>query len=224
MLNLNLKYKAVLLDFDGTMFDTWPGVLLALQKTHQQYTDSNNPFINLSVEFSHLKRTELLVKILGQTPSEEQENFFVNTYKSILAENLLPYAGLHELINFFNQHAIQWGIVTNKSKDYFSTLFEKVPLLKSVACLVCPEDVENKKPSPEPLIKACSILGLYPNEVIYVGDSLLDLISANACKIDFALSAYGYIKKNEINFYRQHIAYTINQLNDIIKIISCNDR
>ena len=53
----------------------------------------------------------------------------------------------------------------------------------------CQSAARGTKPSPDPLLTACFQMGLWPNEVIYVGDALVDLVCAEAAGTHFI--AYG---------------------------------
>ena len=44
--------------------------------------------------------------------------------------------------------------------------------------LVTSDDVKNMKPDPEGISKACDEIGVFPQNVIYVGDHIKDMIAA----------------------------------------------
>ena len=52
------------------------------------------------------------------------------------------------------------------------------PLLSKFSLVISEEDVKNKKPSGEGIIKVCEKLGISPKEAAYVGDSQVDIQAA----------------------------------------------
>ena len=69
------------------------------------------------------------------------------------------------------------------SKFTFSQKFELI--------LGC-DSLTHSKPHPEPILKACSLLDVSPNESLYVGDHLNDILAANAAQCDSVIALWGY--------------------------------
>lgn len=215
----NFKYKAVLFDFDGTLFDTWPALAQALKKTYQNHPGGNIATDHLK-KFSTLKRQELLAKLFNRLATKDEINYFIRTYKDLMLRDIISYSGFHETIEFFIKKHIPWGIVTNKPRNYMELFMQHEPALVSVSCLICPEDVANRKPHPEPLRAACKAIHVHPQEVLFIGDSLHDIEAANRCRMDCGLALYGYV--GEINDFKHlNINYYIHEtLWEIINILS----
>ncbi len=187
----NFKYKAALFDFDGTLFDTWPSLAMALKKTYQDHVGKNIDTECLK-KFSILSRKELLAKLLMRPATKDEIDCFIRTYTGLMLRNIIPYKGVYKTIEFLNKNHIPWGIVTNKPKHYLELFTQHEPILASSSCLICPEDVINRKPHPEALKTACKVINVQPEEVVFVGDSLHDIEAANSCNMDCGLALYGY--------------------------------
>jgi HAD superfamily hydrolase (TIGR01549 family) len=62
--------------------------------------------------------------------------------------------------------------------------------------LICGDDVKNKKPSPDPLLKVCAALGINPHEIVYIGDTEVDVLAAVNCgAVPLAVYSEGSEKK-----------------------------
>ena len=59
--------------------------------------------------------------------------------------------------------------------------------------LICPEDVVEKKPSPEPIELALKTLGCSSQRSVYIGDHERDIQSAKGADVIAIAAAYGYI-------------------------------
>ena len=79
------------------------------------------------------------------------------------------------------------------------------------------DEVENPKPDPEALLRAIKLLGTMKQEVVYVGDSIVDVKTAKFANVDFVAVTTGTTKKNLFLQY-PHIAI-IDSLPDLLNII-----
>jgi HAD superfamily hydrolase (TIGR01549 family) len=62
--------------------------------------------------------------------------------------------------------------------------------------LICGDEVKNKKPSPDPLVKICNLLETEPRETVYIGDTEVDILTAvNSNILPIAVYSGGSEKK-----------------------------
>ena len=89
---------------------------------------------------------------------------------------------------------IDFGIVTNKSSRFAIPLMRQYNLLDRMHTLVCGDQVKQRKPNPEPLIKALKNSGesYNLNNVYYVGDAQKDIDAARAAHFRSIACTYGY--------------------------------
>lgn len=67
------------------------------------------------------------------------------------------------------------GLVTSGDGTRVRAQLQKLGLAGSFKACVCAEDAAHRKPHPAPLLRALRLLGLSPNECVYVGDSPQDM-------------------------------------------------
>ena len=89
--------------------------------------------------------------------------------------------------------AIPWGVVTNKPVRFSLPLMRAMNLGSRCSVLICPDDVTNAKPHPEPLLLACDRLSRIPDVSVYVGDHPRDIIAGKAAGMKTIAAAYGYL-------------------------------
>lgn len=89
------------------------------------------------------------------------------------------------------------AVVTNRTKPTMRTVYDKYPgLEKVVATTVTGDDVERRKPFPDPLITCMQRLGVSPDQTIYFGDAKNDFLSANAAGVKFIyVDRTGYVNE-----------------------------
>ena len=85
--------------------------------------------------------------------------------------------------------------------------------------LVTPDDVSIAKPNPEGLIKAANILGLLPDQCIYVGDHLKDLEAGSNAGMQSIGCLFGY-SMTENDETKKHTNYFVNDAYELKSLLS----
>ena len=189
--------KAVLFDLDGTLIDSAPQLVGALNQLRQQYDLPPIPFLVGRPYASHgaaglLKAGFNMDKNDPLFDARVQE--FLDIYKEVFNQNMQCMEGVEELINTLNLRKISWGIMTNKAKKFAKPIVSSHPVLKSAGCLIAGDDVSVPKPSPEGLIKASQMLSIEPSDIIYLGDDRRDVMAANDAGMASMAARYGYLE------------------------------
>ena len=63
--------------------------------------------------------------------------------------------------------------------------------------LVCPDDVTHRKPHPEPMLLAASLLDCQPEHIAYVGDHRRDIEAGHAAGMQTLAAGWGYIESGD---------------------------
>ena len=192
--------QAVLFDLDGTLLDTAPdlakalNVLLvskgkpALPETTIRKVVSNGGNAMVSLGFG-----------TTMTDPEHKPLYLelLDIYGQDLATHTQPFEGIEELLTHIDSLNLPWGVVTNKPRAYSEPLLETIGLSPACATLVCPDDVAQRKPHPEPMFLACDSIACNPANTIYVGDHKRDIEAGQNAGMHTVAALYGYIDDNE---------------------------
>ena len=192
--------KAVLFDLDGTLIDSAPQLVGALNQLRQQYDLAPIPFLKGRPFASH-GAAGLLKAGFDMDKDDPLFNArieeFLSIYKEIFNQNVQCMEGIEDLIQNLMDRKITWGIVTNKAKKFAEPIVSSHPLLKYAQCLISGDDVNRPKPAPEGLMKAASLLSILPSEVIYLGDDRRDVMAANDAGMTSMIARYGYLEEGD---------------------------
>ncbi|MEM2341170.1 MAG: HAD family hydrolase [Candidatus Bathyarchaeia archaeon] len=137
--------------------------------------------------------------------SLRRKNFRENEIKSILERASLILDGVEmeslgnarlmdgalETLLALKRRGFKIGIITNGCRSYASEIIRIFSMEDYIDALVTRDDVDNPKPSPEHLLKALEILGVSPNESIFVGDHWIDALCAKEAGVKFILLKSG---------------------------------
>jgi 2-phosphoglycolate phosphatase len=188
--------KAVLFDLDGTFADTAPDLAAALNHTRAMRDLPPLPLAALRPQASHGSRG-LLKTGFGIDPDHPDydalRDIFLAYYEQNICVDSQLFADTAMLIDRLEQHGIKWGIVTNKPHRYTVPLMQALGYAERAACLVSGDSYAHAKPHPEPLLKACQLIGVAAAECLYIGDDLRDMQAANAAGMRGIIANYGYV-------------------------------
>lgn len=195
-----MRLQAILFDMDGTLLDTAPDFIAVAQAMRVARDLDRVLDQRVRDVVSGGARAMVLSAFDIDPMSEEFEALrleFLDRYQDHCAVESRLYDGMTELLAEIEQAGLIWGVVTNKPLRFAEPIMQQLGLSSRSAVLVCPDHVSKSKPDPEPMILACSQLGLDPATVLFVGDDLRDIESGRAAGSRTAAVRYGYIHPDD---------------------------
>ena len=187
---------AVLFDLDGTLADTAPDLCATLNILLLEEGRPQHPLSRLRPHTSSGVRG-LLGEGFGIGPAdgdyERLSKRFLEIYGARLCEMSTLFDGIPALLDTLESHGIAWGIVTNKRARFTDPLVAALGLSPRTACVVSGDTTAEAKPSPVPVLHACTMLGCLPQRTLYVGDDRRDIVAGRAAGTLTAAVSYGYL-------------------------------
>ncbi|WFF38572.1 HAD-IA family hydrolase [Moraxella nasibovis] len=202
------KLDAVLFDLDGTLIDTAPdfiriiGVMCAKHNhptpsdadIREQVSAGARAMVRLMFGDELAEVADTDDKLLAY----RQE--FLDLYEQDICVDSQLFDGLDDLLKNLENQGVPWGIVTNKPRYLAENLLNKLNLTDRCRVLVCPDDVANTKPDPEPIFLAVQRLNALGVSVraencIYVGDHIRDIQAGNAAQMTTVIAKFGYLSR-----------------------------
>ena len=212
---------SMLLDLDGTLVDTASEMHLALNVLLNEEELELQPYEAVR---SHVSNGVMGIfdTIFEDSPKINGRRFnrYLDIYEEHLGINAQVFPGMNEVINSIEYRGIPWGIVTNKSKRFAVPLLEKLKLFDRASCVVCGDTTTEKKPHPEPINHALSLLNIQNTKrSFYIGDSKKDVDAAKSAGISSIACTFGYINEDDDpkEWYADHL---IDQPSEMLKILN----
>lgn len=198
--------RAVLLDLDGTLLDTAPEIaaaaadMLAELGLDPVAPERVRDFIGKGIP--HLVRRTLEAS-LGRATDERRvgsamEGFFFH-YEKRNGRSAVAYPGVHEGLAALRDRGYPLACVTNKTAQFTLPLLEATGLHGFFSAIVSGDTAPKKKPAPDPVLAACSRLGVLPADALMVGDSKNDALAARAAGCRVLLVSYGYTEGEDVH-------------------------
>ncbi|MEE4146853.1 MAG: HAD-IA family hydrolase [Halieaceae bacterium] len=192
--------KAVIFDLDGTLVDTADEFVVVVQALRAEH--GRAPMDPQRIRASVSNGARALVS-LALDMAEDAEGFesrrlrLLELYSEVLGSVARLYPGIAGLLAELQRRNVSWGIATNKPRAYTAPLLARLNLQPQPGSVVCPDDVTERKPHPESLLRNCSELGCRPDQAIYIGDHLRDIEAGKRAGMYTIAAAYGYIEPGD---------------------------
>ena len=153
------RAQAVLFDLDGTLLDTAPDMIGALNRLLQEESREPLPFAAVRSSVSH--GAVRLIKVgFPDAQGAEFERLrlrFLDVYAANLAGATRLFAGLEDVLATFEADGLPWGVVTNKPGWLTDPLLLQLGLAQRACCIVSGDTVAERKPHP---LRCCMQPGL----------------------------------------------------------------
>lgn len=209
--------QAVLFDLDGTLADTAPDLVAALNQVCTEQSTAPPAYAQAAGNVSNgaIGLTRLAFPDHDETTQQELCARLVEAYEANLCVNTVTYPGMRELLDELNRNEITWGIVTNKLRRLAVPIIEQLGLAEHCAVVVGGDTAARNKPAPDPIIYAMNELQLAPATVAYVGDHRKDIQAGRAASVRTVAVSWGYTVEGD-NPYDWDADYTIERPLDFL--------
>jgi phosphoglycolate phosphatase len=189
----------VLFDLDGTLLDTAPDMVAALD---QLLTEESRDPLPYALARSHVSNGSLgLLRLaFGELPEGQRTQLqarFLDHYARRLTQATVLFTGMAEVLASIEAAGIPWGVVTNKPARLTEPLLERMALRSRCACVVSGDTVAQRKPHPLPLLHALEVIPAAAATTHYVGDAARDIVAGRAAGLQTVAALYGYIPAEE---------------------------
>ena len=198
------SYKAIIYDIDGTLLNTldqnmYPLIQIIKEELNEDWT------FDQVVKFNAQPGMKTL-EILGIRDIDTVYARWVS-YVNAYGPGAQPYAGIPELLNAVREKGLKQAVVSSKRRKQYGIDMGRHGYDKLMEAAILCEDTEKHKPDPQPLNECLRLLGLKPEEALYVGDARSDLEASRNAGMDFAYAKWGSfatVSPEEVDYFLEH--------------------
>ena len=191
--------QAVLFDLDGTLLDTAPDMIGALNRLRKECGRTRIPACDLRSSVSHgsARLVRLGFPDLPETALPALQDRFLAIYRANLSAETRLFPGMSKTLDEMRSLGLKLGIVTNKPGWLTQPLLEQLHLDTRFDCVVSGDTLPQRKPHPMPMLHAAALASAQPARCVYVGDAERDIQAARAASMISLVALYGYIGAQE---------------------------
>ncbi|GHA73668.1 phosphoglycolate phosphatase [Cognatilysobacter bugurensis] len=184
----------VLFDLDGTLLDSAPDMLAAVNAMRARRGRGPMPLDTLRPHVSKGSRAMVAVAFADVDPVERETWIpeFLSDYERELGRHGAPFAGVEAMLELLERAGTPWGIVTNKPEYLARLLMPVLGWETRCAVLIGGDTLPVRKPDPAPLLVAAERIGVAPASCVYVGDDERDIAAARAAGMPSVVALWGY--------------------------------
>ena len=194
-------YKAVVFDLDGTLANTLydlaeatnEGLKKAGLPTHS--VDEYKYFVGSG-------RDKLVKRAIGDNYNEKNAQIVRDTFDSFYAvhcnDNVSAYKGCADMLRELDRLGIKTGVLSNKPDEFVAQILANVyPNHKFTAAWGKRAEYPTK-PDPSALLALLKEIGVKPSDCLYIGDSDVDVYTAQNAGVDMIGVEWGFRGREEL--------------------------
>lgn len=177
--------RAVIFDCDGVLFESRRANLAYYNQVLEHFAVA--PVNENDTVLCHLCHTSASPEVFAELLGKERVASALEFAASLGYRRFIPYLqpepGLREVLQTLSAQ-LPLAVATNRGSS-LQEILDHFDLGRYFRTLVTSRDVPRPKPYPDMLFEASSRLGLRPADLLFVGDSRLDLEAASAAGVQF---------------------------------------
>lgn len=215
-----MKFKGIIFDLDGTLVDSLHDISDAMNTVLKNLNYPTHTYETYQYFIGSGLRN-LVSKALPATNNSDEQielcfECMINEYREMCTVKTKPYEGIIELLENLISENIKMAVFSNKADE----------LTKKIASEIFPNHFDTavglstealKKPNPFEAIEISKRWNLKPEEILFVGDSDIDMQTAvNANMFPVGVS-WGYRTKEELKTSCAKVV--INNASELIEIL-----
>lgn len=202
-----MSFRAVLFDLDGTLVDTLEDITRCVNTCLASLDES--PKSKEAVRAMVGDGIDLLCQRALTRPTPGRVDQMVRCmkayYRKQVVETAAPYPGVVKMLQGLRQWGLRLGILSNKPHDLTERVTECL-FPKGVFFKVLGHSTGlPRKPDPAGALKMAGIIGLDPQDFLYVGDSPVDIQTGKAAGMTTVGVTWGFRSEEELEVEEPHL-------------------
>lgn len=200
-----MNKKLVTFDLDGTLLDTIADLTSATNAALTAFGFPNHSEARIR-SFVGNGISKLLERALPPQERNEENisclrSVFFPYYDAHNAELSKPYPGVTDMLMLLQNNGIKLAVASNKyqkaTEKLVSHYFPDITFL----CVLGQRTNVPIKPNPQIIYDIMSVANVTPEEVLYVGDSGVDMLTGQNAGIDTIAVSWGFRQRTELETY-----------------------
>lgn len=193
-----MKYKIAIFDLDGTLLDTLRDLenstnfALSSFGYPERSLEEVRRFVGNGIE-------KLIERAVPKNTASEERARVLSAFKTHYAEHCedhtAPYEGIVEVLDRLKDKGIVIAVVSNKIDFAVKALCEKY-FGNRISVAVGEREGIRRKPYPDSVFEVLDKTGFVPAEAVYIGDSEVDVQTAEHAGTDMITVTWGFRDKD----------------------------
>lgn len=213
-----MTYKALILDFDGTIADTQQSILHTMKFVADSFNikEIDETLIKSLIGLP-LKTTFEKAFALDENSIQQATIMYRKHYNEIAIDTISLFENVKNTLGDFYRQGIQLNVASSKGKEALTKILKKHQVYELFSFVGGEEDVKAKKPSPEIVNLIMSRHNYDSKECLVIGDTVFDIEMGQRTNVDTCGVTYGNNTREELQ--RQRPNYIIDDFSNLLDIV-----
>ncbi len=218
---IQAKYKCVIFDMDGTLLDTTDDIAKSVNLTLSEFGYTLHGAKEVA-SFLNNGAVKLIERALPES-ARDMENVlrvhkrYLEIYSEHVCEKTHAYEGITELLEKMKNAGIKLAIVSNKPQIQTRMLTEKCFPAGTFEYVSGSGEGVPTKPDKACIDRALEVLKVNKRDVLYVGDSYVDVLTAKNSDLECAGVLWGFAGENSFIEYKPD--YTVKDATELENLV-----
>lgn len=196
--DLSLDGYTIVFDLDGTLVDTAPDLVAALNVSLEMagFAAVEHAIVQGQIGLGSMAMIRTGLAAQKIEIDEAEMNQLRETFLEYYAENIAnyskPYAGAFDALGRLEDAGAIAAICTNKPQKLADTLLDELQMRSRFSAIVGSDSVPQRKPHPDHILRTLELVGGTSDMAVMVGDSNPDEEAARAAGLPFIFIPFGY--------------------------------
>lgn len=198
-----MDYQAVIFDLDGTLLNTVEDIAFAMNTVLKRH---NLPTHDVS-KYNYFIGGGLTNLVYQTVPDniKSQNNLITQYLEELVAEYAgcidkytKPYSGIYELLDGLSDKKIPFAILSNKDHSFMDDIKIQHFSKWSFSAVYGARKGVPHKPNPQSALEIADLMQLKPEQIVYVGDTDVDMQTATRAGMYAVGVAWGFRTEEEL--------------------------
>ncbi len=200
--NKKINFKGIIFDLDGTLANTLEDISDSLNrvllKNGFQEHDYNTYKKIVGKGLENLVTNSLPEKSREKEIIARCVESMINDYRNNCLSKTKLYPGITEMLDQLKKYDIKAAVFSNKIQELTQKIVSALVKNFNFNVVLGAKPELPRKPDPAGALMICKTLGITPAEMLYVGDSGTDMITANKAGMFAAGVSWGFRTRVEL--------------------------
>lgn len=216
------NYLAVIFDLDGTLVDSIADIADAMNRTLIQF---NYPIHNYE-SYKYMVGNGLKKLVYQCLPIEHRNEervascleVMMQVYGENYANKTVLYEGISELLNALSSQNIKMAILSNKADELTQKICSRLLNQWKFDVILGATEQFPRKPDPEAALFIAEKIGVSPRDVLYLGDTNVDMKTANNAGFYPVGVSWGFRTREELE--ANGAKQIINRAEEVLQLLN----
>lgn len=215
-----MRYSSIIFDLDGTLLDTLYDIAETANTVlahHGFPVHPNQAYKGFVGDGARALMGRIAPVGTAETVIDSCLQMFMQVYSNNWMNNCQPYSGIVDMLPAVRKQGASMAVLSNKPHTFTKLFVERYFSQDTFACVYGQREGFAKKPDPSVALVIAETLASYPEKMLFVGDTPIDIQTGKASGMTTIAVTWGFRSVQELE--RENPDIIINNPMEILQYV-----